>query len=190
MSTFRPGPLSADDAARLTELARELGAWRRLSVSPPLSLRRVAGIPLLSVRPTAADPSATARRPLGPPCNVRGTYGGFMGVAQLWYDPSTGVAECIVSTDCDPCDPVAEDPPAGGGDGAEAFAALLDLLGVTPQQLEARIALRRETTPPTPGAPDPAGVVMSATTRFGGGIVLASIAGYISAGAGDPIGGG
>jgi hypothetical protein len=75
-------------------------------------------------------------------------------------------------------------------DQAEAFAALLDLLNVTPAALAERIALRRQTTPATPGAPTPDGVVFSATRRLGESTVRASVVGYIAAGAGDPVGGG
>lgn len=72
-------------------------------------------------------------------------------------------------------------------DQAEAFAALLDLVGVTASQLTDRIAKRRQTTPPPSGAPDPAGVVALATNRLNGETVFSTFAAYIAAGVGDPI---
>lgn len=70
---------------------------------------------------------------------------------------------------------------------AETLAAVCDLLGVTAEQLAARIAARRLTTPPPAGAPAPPDVVGSATTRLGPAEVFDTMQTFILGGAGDPL---
>lgn len=70
---------------------------------------------------------------------------------------------------------------------AETLRALCDLLSITPQQLADRITANRVVTPPPEGAPTPADVVTSATTRYDGPTIFGLNAAYIAGGAGDPL---
>ena len=45
---FRNGPLTANQAAKLNEMARQLDQLARLSVSAPLGLSRAGGIPVIT----------------------------------------------------------------------------------------------------------------------------------------------
>lgn len=47
---FRPGPISAPDAARLNDLWREVDQLRRIYAEPPLSITRSAGVPVIRGR--------------------------------------------------------------------------------------------------------------------------------------------
>lgn len=63
---------------------------------------------------TSGKPS---RYPLGPACQVFGPGGGFVGTYQQWFDPTTGIVQCIFTPPCEDCDPPAgssETPGVGG----------------------------------------------------------------------------
>lgn len=52
MTPFSAGPLTTSQAQKLTELARMMEQFTRLTVSPPLNISRPAGIPCISIAQT------------------------------------------------------------------------------------------------------------------------------------------
>lgn len=86
---FRPGPLSASDAAALNRLAQQLAAVQNLGVSWPLSMTRAAGVPAITL-----DPSFVADIVASSVCVELDELGNVLAVK----------VNCQEAAECGPCE--------------------------------------------------------------------------------------
>lgn len=96
---FRPGPLSAEDAAALTRLARQLNGAANITAKPPLAIARQGfdGQPILYMDQSGLSSDAIRSYLLDVPCLVLGGGGGLAGIV---VDGSGARAECVVKGEC------------------------------------------------------------------------------------------